>query len=111
MEHKGPQINHLSFADDVIIFTSTDRQSMQLIMTTLEEYEHVSDQLINKEKSHFMVPTNTQQDIIDKIQEATGFSQKDSPITYLGCPLYIGRQRILYYSQLVEKVSKKVSGW
>ncbi|XP_015158216.1 uncharacterized protein [Solanum tuberosum] len=40
-----------------------------------------------------------------------GFSQKDSPITYLGCPLYIGRQRIIYYSQLVDKVAKRISGW
>ncbi|WMV58521.1 hypothetical protein MTR67_051906 [Solanum verrucosum] len=111
MEVKGPQINHLSFADDVIVFTSTDKHSMKLIMDTLEEYEHTSNQLINKEKSHFMVPTNTPQDIISTIQEVTGFSQKDSPITYLGCPLYIGRQMIIFYSQLVEKVSKKICGW
>ncbi|WMV45633.1 hypothetical protein MTR67_039018 [Solanum verrucosum] len=111
MEPKGPQINHLSFADDVIIFTSSDTDSLRLIMATLEEYEHTSDQLINKEKSHFMVPSNTPQDITNNIQQVTGFTQKDSPITYLGCPLYIGRQRIIYYSQLVEKVSKKICGW
>ncbi|WMV30193.1 hypothetical protein MTR67_023578 [Solanum verrucosum] len=75
-----------------------------------EEYEHTSNQLINEEKSQFMVPANTSHDIINNIQEVTRFSQKDSPITYLGCPLYIGRQRIIY-SQLVEKVSKKISGW
>ncbi|KAG5570445.1 hypothetical protein H5410_060211 [Solanum commersonii] len=28
-----------------------------------------------------------------------------------GCPLYIGRQRIIYYSYLVGKVTKKISGW
>ncbi|KAK4707107.1 hypothetical protein R3W88_033321 [Solanum pinnatisectum] len=111
MKQKGPQIKHLSFADDVIIFTSTDRHSMKIIMNTLKEYEHTSDQLINKEKSHFMIPSNTSQNIIDSIQEVTGFSKKDSPITYLGCPLYIGRQRIIYYSHLVEKVSKKICGW
>ncbi|WMV45636.1 hypothetical protein MTR67_039021 [Solanum verrucosum] len=58
-----------------------------------------------------MVPVNTSQDIINNIQEVTGFSQKDSPITYLGCPLYIGTQRIIYYSKLVEKVSKMICGW
>ncbi|KAK6782013.1 hypothetical protein RDI58_019809 [Solanum bulbocastanum] len=111
MEHRGPQINHLSFADDVIIFTSTDRQSLQLIMKTLREYESASGQLINKEKSQFMIPDNTSQNIRDIIQEVTGFSKKDSPISYLGCPLYIGRQRIIYYSQLVEKISKNICGW
>ncbi|KAK6780052.1 hypothetical protein RDI58_022236 [Solanum bulbocastanum] len=111
MKQKGPQINHLCFADDVIIFTSTDRQSMKIIMNTLKEYEQSSEQLINKEKSHFMIPSNTSQDIIDSIQEVTGFTRQDSPISYLGCPLYIGRQRIIYFSHLVEKVSKKICGW
>ncbi|KAK6776918.1 hypothetical protein RDI58_023635 [Solanum bulbocastanum] len=26
---------------------------------------------------------------MDTIQEVTSFSKKDSPISYLGCPLYI----------------------
>ncbi|KAH0633200.1 hypothetical protein KY284_035986 [Solanum tuberosum] len=90
MEIRGPQINHLCFADYVIIFTSGTRTSLQLIMKTLGTYEAVSDQLINKSKSHFMIPANTPQDIISIIQEITGFSQKTSPISYLGCPLYIG---------------------
>ena len=34
-----------------------------------------------------------------------------SPIIYLGCPLYIGGQRIIYYSDLVEKVIKRIAGW
>lgn len=52
MEPKGPQINHLSSADDVIIFTSTYRHSMKLIMDTLGKYEQASDQLIKqREKS------------------------------------------------------------
>jgi len=79
-------------------------------MKTLGTYEAVSDQLINKSKSHFMIPANTPPDIISIIQEITGFSQKTSPISYLGCPLYIGGQRIIYYSELVAKVVKKISG-
>ncbi|KAH0700756.1 hypothetical protein KY284_014971 [Solanum tuberosum] len=111
MEIRGPQIYHLCFADDVIIFTSGTRASLQLIMKTLGTYEAVSDQLINKSKSHFMIPANTPPDIISLTQEITGFSQKTSLISYLGCPLYIGGQRIIYYSELVAKVVKKINGW
>ncbi|KAH0709403.1 hypothetical protein KY284_010830 [Solanum tuberosum] len=111
METRGPQINHLCFADDVIIFTSTTRRSLQLIMKTLSTYEVVSDQCVNKEKSHFMIPTNATMETIERINEITGFSQQDNPITYLGCPLYIGGQRIIYYSDLVAKVVKRISGW
>ncbi|XP_070045620.1 uncharacterized protein [Nicotiana tomentosiformis] len=32
MERRGPQVNHLSFADDIIIFTSGGRASLQKIM-------------------------------------------------------------------------------
>lgn len=81
METRGLQINHLSFADDVIIFASTDRHSLKLIMDRLGEYESTSGQLINKAKSHFMVPDNTTQDIIHTIKEVTTFSLKNSPIT------------------------------
>ncbi|WMV08266.1 hypothetical protein MTR67_001651 [Solanum verrucosum] len=70
MEPKGPQINHLSFANDVIIFAAIDRQSLKLIIDSLGEYEHTSGQLINREKSHFMIPDNTHQDIIKIIQES-----------------------------------------
>lgn len=108
---RGLQINHLIFADDVIIFTSSTRTSIMLVMKVLSTYEGVSDKLINKEKSHFMIPTNTPSSIVYMIREVTGFTQKESTITYLGCPIYIGRQRIIYYPELVSKVVKKNSGW
>ncbi|KAH0700920.1 hypothetical protein KY284_015135 [Solanum tuberosum] len=47
-----------------------DRHSLKLIMDRLGEYESTSGQLINKAKSHFMVPDNTAQDIIHTIKEA-----------------------------------------
>lgn len=32
-------------------------------------------------------------------------------MTYLGCPTYIGRQRAIYYSDLVSKVLNSITGW
>lgn len=107
MENRGPQINHLSFVDNIIIFVSTDRDSLQLIMNTLAAYEEVFDQLVNKDKSHFMVTSNTAPYVCDLSSMVTGFTKKESPINYLGCPLYIGGQRIVYYSDIVDKVIKK----
>ncbi|XP_049378369.1 uncharacterized protein LOC125843198 [Solanum stenotomum] len=76
LEPKGPQINHLSFADDVIIFAAIDRHSLKVIMDRLGEYEHTSGQLINGEKSHFMIPDNTHLDIIKTIQEFVGWQAR-----------------------------------
>ena len=58
-----------------------------------------------------MIPTKTPQDIIDRVKTITGFSYKESPITYLGCPLYIGVQKIIYFTGMVSKVISKIKGW
>ncbi|XP_055814558.1 uncharacterized protein LOC129884254 [Solanum dulcamara] len=110
MAKGGPQINHLSFADDVIIFSSGRSQTLQLIMDTLHTYESTSGQLINRDKSHFMVPSNAFNSTVRRIKRVTGFKKMTSPITYLGCPLYIGRQKINYYSDLITKVVTKITG-
>ncbi|XP_049371945.1 uncharacterized protein LOC125836786 [Solanum verrucosum] len=111
MEPRGPQINHLSFADDVIIFTSGQRTSNSAYHEDLTTYEQVSNQLINRDKSHFMLHVDSPQGIAEMLKEEAGFRQKDNPINYLGCPLYIGGQRIIYYSHLVDKIAKRISGW
>lgn len=91
---RGPQVNHLSVADDVIIFTSGKRNSLKLIMKTLACYEQVSAKLINKDKSHFMVPSNAFRATIKRVKYITGFLQKDNPITYLGFPTILGDKEL-----------------
>ncbi|XP_055818647.1 uncharacterized protein LOC129887548 [Solanum dulcamara] len=111
MEKKGPLINHLSFADDIISFTSTCKYSLKLIMKTLQRYEKSLGQLINKEKSQCMLPLNTNPEIMSRITSITEFKHTHGPITYLGCPLYIGRQRIIYFTSMVSKVTSRIRGW
>lgn len=56
-------------------------------MDTLATYEETSGQLINKEKSHFMVPSIAFRSTINKIKRVTNFNQKSDLITHLGYPL------------------------
>ena len=51
-------------------------------MNIQTEYEQISQQLINKKNSYFMVPDRTPQDTIHIMHDITGFSKKDSPIIY-----------------------------
>ncbi|KAK6791450.1 hypothetical protein RDI58_010531 [Solanum bulbocastanum] len=111
MEERGPQINHLSFADDIIIFTSGRRQSLKLIMHTLATYERTSGQLINKTKSHFFLHSNAFRTTCDRIRKYTGFQQKETPISYLGCPLFFGRSKNIFFSDIINKVVNKITGW
>lgn len=45
------QLNHLAYAGDTIIFASTDKKSLQLIMKVLNHYENQSGHMINEGKS------------------------------------------------------------
>ncbi|XP_049410619.1 uncharacterized protein LOC125873814 [Solanum stenotomum] len=71
IEMKGPQVNHLSFADDIIVFTSGRKKSLELIMQTLNIYEETSGQLLNKDKSQFLVHSNAFNSTKDMIKRIT----------------------------------------
>ncbi|XP_070056298.1 uncharacterized protein [Nicotiana tomentosiformis] len=111
MEMRGPQMNHLSFADDIIISTSGCKAFLQKIMYILRNYEDTFGQRINSNKSHFMTPFCVFQYNVNIIQHITGFTRKGSPITYLGCPMYIGRKRIMYFNDLISKVISRIRRW
>ncbi|XP_070030586.1 uncharacterized protein [Nicotiana sylvestris] len=104
---KGPQINHLAYADDIIIFTSGSNASINLIMDTIRRYENSSGQKVNNDKSFFLTAPNTCATRINRIRNATGYMDKNFPFTYLGCPIYIGRKKLVYFDCLVNKIVKK----
>ena len=109
MERRGPQVNHLSFADDIILFTSGRQKTLKLLMKTLKEYEETSGQLIIEDKSHFMLHSNAFNSTRDRIKRLIGFKQKQGPLTYLGCPSFVGSPRNIYFSDLVNKVVCRIT--
>ncbi|XP_015160335.1 uncharacterized protein [Solanum tuberosum] len=61
------------FADDIILFTSGRQKTLKLIMQTLQSYEQSSGQLVNTDKSHFMVHSCAFNSTKDRIKRITGF--------------------------------------
>ncbi|XP_070002514.1 uncharacterized protein [Nicotiana sylvestris] len=64
----SPKITHLAYADDTIIFSSSDATSLQLIMQVLFDYEAASRQLINKSKSIVYLHHNTPVEVVNKVK-------------------------------------------
>ncbi|XP_019260714.1 PREDICTED: uncharacterized protein LOC109238688 [Nicotiana attenuata] len=111
MERRDPQVNLLSFAADIIIFSYGKRSSFQKIMWILNKYEDTSGQQINRKKIHFMTSLCAFQSTIRRIQVVIGFSRKLSPLTYLRCPLYTGRLKIIHFNNLISKIAGRIRGW
>lgn len=111
LSRQGPWVNHLAFADDIILFTSGRRKTLKLVIDTLAKYERVSGQKINKSKSFFMLEQGASLNAISRGINITGMHFKQFPIKYLGFPLFARRQKISYFSELINKVTSKVRGW
>ncbi|EOY17513.1 Uncharacterized protein TCM_036737 [Theobroma cacao] len=104
-------VSHLAFADDVIIFANGSKSALQKIMAFLQEYEKLSGQRINPQKSCVVTHTNMASSRRQIILQATGFSHRPLPITYLGAPLYKGHKKVMLFNDLVAKIEERITGW
>ncbi|WMV12183.1 hypothetical protein MTR67_005568 [Solanum verrucosum] len=111
MHKKGPQINHLSYADDLVLFNSGDKYSIKLIMKLLNKYQLASGQEVNRDKSFFLTHHKTDNLLNRRIKRWTGFTQSSFPFNYLGCPIYTGAKKICYFSDISKKILNKIAGW
>ncbi|XP_059288169.1 uncharacterized protein LOC132041474 [Lycium ferocissimum] len=105
------KLNHLAYADDTVIFASADKVSLEMIMSVLKEYEKVSGQLINREKSSFYMHQNTAASLFQEVENITGFSRGAFHFKYLRCPIFHSRKKKVYYNDLIKKVKDKLQNW
>ncbi|WMV30576.1 hypothetical protein MTR67_023961 [Solanum verrucosum] len=69
------KLNHLAYADDTIIFASTNSYSLKRIVSILQEYEVQSGQKVNKEKSAFYLHQSASSIEKQLVEECTGKSK------------------------------------
>lgn len=104
-------LNHLSYVDDTIIFAFSHQYSLGRMMDILQEYERKSGQKVNKEKSFFYLHQNALAEVIHQVQQCTGMRRGAFPMKYLGCPITHRRKRKEHYSELVDRVKRKLRTW
>ncbi|XP_015169513.1 uncharacterized protein [Solanum tuberosum] len=99
----SPPINHLSYADDTILFCLGDKKSIGKMVDVLKKYEMVSGQVINLNKSIFYLHDKTPLIVGVRLRSMTEIRHGNFPFTYLGCPVYYGRKKKAYFEELVKK--------
>ncbi|XP_075102351.1 uncharacterized protein LOC142177466 [Nicotiana tabacum] len=110
MNNRGPKINHLTYADDIVIFCGGNNKSIKLIKKQIRRYEKASGQKVNNDKSYFITSPNTSASRINRIRQASGFMDKKFPFNYLGCPIYHGRKNIVLFDEMLAKIVKRING-
>lgn len=101
-------VSHLAFADDIIIFTNGLKESLSKLTTFLHSYERTSGQKINFKKSCYVTSHMVNMRLVG---ELSNLQKQELPIYYLGAPLYKGRQKIILFEGLLNKIRKRLMGW
>ncbi|KAL0003813.1 hypothetical protein SO802_011374 [Lithocarpus litseifolius] len=109
--HGSPQVSHLFFADDSLLFCRASSQECHKLTEILSRYEAASGQKINTDKSFVFFSLNTTQETKNEVLDILGPMQDSRHSKYLGLPSIIGKSKNEVFVELKEKVGRKLSGW
>lgn len=104
MPRESPKLNHLAFADDMIILCKAEVKNLQLVITVLDKYEEISGQKINKEKSAIYMHKGVSHAVRVLAEVATVILIREFPFINLGCPIFYMRNDT-WDEQLIESYS------
>ncbi|CAM8908224.1 unnamed protein product [Rhodiola kirilowii] len=104
------RLTHLLFADDAIIFSKADLESLAKIKVALKLFYVWSGLKVNDEKLaiYFGGCREPEQRLMAR---AVGFQIGKPPFLYLGVPLDGCSLKVNHYNQIIEKMLSKIKSW
>ena len=106
-----PGVTHLAFADDVLILANGSIAALRRVMSVLDMYQRSSGQMVNTQKSGYLVHSSLSIARCRVIERITGFSWQVFPTRYLGFPLYIDKCKTAYFAEVCQNVLGKILSW
>ncbi|XP_074300415.1 uncharacterized protein LOC141631675 [Silene latifolia] len=103
----GLKLNHLLFADDLLMFCKGDVRSIMLMLRAMATFSAASGLKVNASKSE-VVFNGVADDVKADIIHVSGFKEGGLPFTYLGIPIQPTRLTRLDCSILIDKTTARV---
>ncbi|XP_010534653.1 PREDICTED: uncharacterized protein LOC104810153 [Tarenaya hassleriana] len=107
---ESPLITHLTFADDVMIFTTGDAQSLVHVKEILATFSGYSGLHLNMAKTEIFLGGMTQQEASD-LSASLGIQVGTLPVRYLEVPLSHSRMSKSDYQPLLDRIKAKLTSW
>lgn len=107
---KDMNITHITFADDILMFSHGDLVSANIIIDSLKDFSLCSGMHINPSKCQFFA-SSISNDIKVSILQSSGFVEGALPVSYLGLPLISSKLSQRHCLPLIAKVRGKIDSW
>ena len=111
MNHGGPEITNVMFADDLMLFAKATRQNVNALNSCLEKYCQWSGQLVNRSKSGIIFSKLVNLSQRRRLKEILQMKKVPENAKYLGAPLFSSRSRSKDFQYLQEKLENRLTGW
>jgi hypothetical protein len=109
--HGAPEISHLLFVDDSLLFCRATDQEAQEIKNIILDYQEASGQLVNMDKSEIIFSKHVPHYRKEAIRQILPMQQVSQFSKYLGMPTHMGRSKMQTFNYIQDCVWKKLKGW
>ncbi|XP_021733058.1 uncharacterized protein LOC110699854 [Chenopodium quinoa] len=110
MRCRSLKLNHLVFADDLMLFGAGNKKIIMLLVKALKMFHKVSGLQANQDKTTIYY-RNFDEDLKAEILSVFGFVEGKFPFRYLGIALNSTYLRIVDFDVLVDKMMANITCW
>lgn len=107
---KGLRLNHMCFADNMLLFCKGEFQSILLILRGLRTFSDSSGLLTCVMKSNKFIG-NMENHVVEDLFELTGYTKGELPFRYLSVPITAKRLSVFDCEMIVDKMAANVKPW
>lgn len=111
VSRKGPQVSHLLFADDYILFGEATSNGANLFKEILREFKNCSRQCVNFDKSTIFFSAHTLEEDRRLVVNILRVRNLNEPERYLGLPNMVGRRKKESFQNLKDRLKKHIDNW
>ncbi|XP_020690957.2 uncharacterized protein LOC110105699 [Dendrobium catenatum] len=105
----GFLVNHLLYADDILVFGEASLDNATILNNVLSSFDMESGLAVNYSKCSILFSSHTP--LANEITQLLGFSPTANPLTYLGLPISPKKLKAAHFQPLLSRISTLLDGW
>lgn len=110
MGSKGPNITHLQFVDDTLVFCKVNLEEVQTVKLLLNEFEVVSGLKINYHQT-ILCGVGVPDLELQALTQVFNCQSQKLPIKYLGMPLGASLMLKSTWKPVIDKIKSRLATW